>query len=139
MHAVHQRKRPFIIGAFALILSGQALLLPIIFVVLLLMPSTSPVTYNGVGTSIGEVRLQLLSALGIWFAFAAYVGPGLWKGNPIARHVAFATYAGLPLIFFAFHQAWKEIPWLLICCAVVGGYLYVKPNVREFFETYQAT
>ena len=85
----------------------------------------------------GEVRLKVLSMLLFWFAFAAYVGPGLWRGYPMARHVAFATYAGVPLVFLVFHRAWSEIPWLIIFCAIVGGYFYAKPNVREFFDTFE--
>ena len=56
----------------------------------------------------------------------------------MARHVAFGTYAGVPLVFLVSHQAWSEIPWMIICCAIVGGYLYAKPNVREFFDTFEA-
>ncbi len=139
MYAAQKRKRPFVLGVFAFILSAQALLLPIMFLVFLLTPSTSPITYNGVEVPMGEVRLEVLGTILIWFAFAAYVGPGLWKGNPMARHVAFATYAVVPLIYITFHQAWTEIPWLILCCAIVGGYLYAKPNVCDFFEAYEAT
>ncbi|RLA46150.1 MAG: hypothetical protein DRR42_18675 [Gammaproteobacteria bacterium] len=135
MNGIQRRKRPFVLAVIAVILSGQAVILPILFFIFVFSPSNSPITYNGEQVLMGQVRFEVVGTIMIWFAIAAYVGPGLWKGNPMARHVAFGTYAGLPLIFIIVQQAWAEIPWLIFCCAIVGWYLYVKPNVRGFFET----
>jgi hypothetical protein len=137
MEGVQHRKRPFVLGFFALILSLQAVVLPILFFVFLVMPPTSPINYNGEDVPIGSVRLEMLATMSIWFAFAAYVGPGLWEGKPMARHVAFGTYVALPLVMIIAYRQWSEIPWLIFCSAIVGGYLYAKPNVHTFFESYE--
>ncbi len=137
MEVTQQRKRPFVLGAFAFILSMQAFILPILLLVFLLTPATSPINYNGEKVPIGEVRLEMLSTMLVWLAFAAYVGPGLWKGKPMARHVAFGTYVALPLAMTIAFQQWSQIPWLIICYAIVGGYLYAKPNVRAWFDSYE--
>jgi hypothetical protein len=137
MDATQHRKRPFVLGFFSLILSLQAVVLPILLVALLLTPSSSPITYNGELVPIGSVRLEMLAIMMIWFAFAAFVGPGLWKGKLIARHVAFGTYAGFGLILAIVQWTWSELFWVVFCCLIVGGYLYAKPNVRAFFESYE--
>ena len=60
------------------------------------MPSSSLINYNGEDVPIGTVRLEMVAAMLVWFVFAAYVGPGLWWGRPMARHIAFGTYVALP-------------------------------------------
>ena len=135
MDVTQKRKRPFVLGVFAFILSWQAMILPIVFLAFLLTPSTSPINYNGVDVPMGEVRFEVLGTMLIWFVFAAYVGPGLWKGKPMARHVAFGTYVSVSLITIIVSKEWSEFPWAIFCYLIVGGYLYAKPNVRSFFET----
>ena len=139
MDNTEQRKRPFVLGVFAFILSVQAIILPILLFIVLLSPSDWPVNYNGVEVPLGDVRLTILGTMLVWFAFAAYVGPGLWKGKPMARHVAFGTYVAVPLVMISVYQQWSEIPWAIICYLIVGGYLYAKPNVRLFFESYEVS
>ena len=114
------------------------MLLPILFLIFLLTPSTSLINYNGVDVPMGDVRFEVLGTMLIWFVFAAYVGPGLWIGKPTARHVAFGTYVALPLVIIVALKAWSDIPWSIVCDLIVGGYLYAKPNVRNFFETYES-
>ena len=87
----------------------------------------------------GEVRFEVLGSMLIWFAFAAYVGPGLWKGKPMARHVAFGTYVAFPLVMIIALKEWSVIPGTTICYIIVGGYLYAKPNVHNFFESYESS
>jgi len=137
MEAVQHRKRPFVLGLFALILSMQAVVVPIFIFVFLVMPPTSPINYNGQEIPIGSIRLEVLGMMVVWFAFAAYVGPGLWRGKPMARHVAFGTYVALSLIAISAYRQWSEIPWLITFYLIVGGYLYGKLNVRTFFESYE--
>lgn len=127
-------KRPLVLGFFAFVLSAQAALLPILFIVFLLMPGDSVGTFYGVERPLGEVRLEMLAILAVWFAFTAYVGPGLWRGSSNARHVAFGVYVSVPLIGIVIHGVYSEIPFYLICCAIVGWYLYGKSNVRDFFD-----
>jgi len=139
MDVAQHRKRPFVLGFVSLILRLQAMMLPILLLVLLVAPSSSPINYNGERVPIGSVRLEMLAIMLIWFVFAAYIGPGLWKGKPIARHVAFGTYAGFGLFLLLVQPTWFNLLWVIFCCLIVGGYLYAKPNVREFFESYEAT
>jgi hypothetical protein len=141
-----QPKRPFVLGLFAGGLIAQAVLLPIVIIVVLVSPSDTPVTYNGVEVLMGDVRLKLLGILVLWSTFAAYVGPGLWRGKPMTRTVvattfvvaavinlavAVVTYPGKPglLVAVGYVIASSLIGW-----GIVGWYLYLKPNVREFFE-----
>lgn len=137
MDVTRQRKRPFVLGVFAFILTGQAIILPILLLVALLTPSDSPVNYNGVDVPMGDVRFQMLGTMLVWFVFAGYVGPGLWRGKPMARDVAFGTYVAIPLVLIVAHEQWSEIPWAIFCYAIVGAYLYAKPNVRSWFDTYE--
>ncbi|MEM8815741.1 MAG: hypothetical protein AAGE85_07920, partial [Pseudomonadota bacterium] len=130
MTTIEQRKRPFVLGGFALIIWGQAFVLPILFFMFLLAPSDSPVSVSGVDVPMGEIRFQALSTMLIWFVFAAYVGPGLWRGKPKARHVAFAVYVAIPLVFIVASQEWNDIAWMVVCDLIVGGYLYAAPGVR---------
>ena len=87
----------------------------------------------------GDVRLQMLGTMLIWFVFAAYLGPGLLKGKPMARHVAFGTYITIPLVLIIAFRQWSEIPWAILCYLIVGTYLYAKPNVCTFFESYESS
>lgn len=139
MDVTQQRKRPFLLGLFAFVLSGQVVVLPIVFIAFLLIPSDSPVNFNGVDVPMGEVRLEMLATMVIWFALAGFVGPGLWKGRPTARHVAFGMYAGSGLVLMLVQPTWSNLFCAIFGCLAVGGYLYAKPNVRTFFESYQAT
>ena len=138
MDVDRHRKRPFVLGFFSLILSLQAVVLPILLLVLLVTPASSPINYNGERVPIGTVRLEMLGIMLIWFVIAAFVGPGLWKGKPIARHVAFGAYVGFGLILMIAQPTWSNFLWVIFCCLLVGGYLYAKPNVRSFFESYVA-
>lgn len=141
-------KRPLILGLFAGVLTAQAALLPVFAVVVLVSASDSPFTYNGVEVALGEVRLQVLGMLVLWFAFAAYVGPGLWRGRIGARNVVLAVtlvatianlvvgainlryqgHVGLPL------AAGYLLSSALIPAAILVWYLCFKSNVCEFFE-----
>ena len=137
MAVTQKRKRPFVLGVFAFILSGQAIILPMLFLGFLLTPSTSPINYNGVDVPMGEVRSELLGTMLIWFVFAAYIGPGLWKGKPMARHIAFGSYVSILSIMIIVLRDWLVVPWAIVCVLIVGGYLYAKSNVRSFFETFE--
>ena len=139
MASIEERKRPFVLGMFALIFWGQAVILPILFFMFLLAPSDSPVDVNGVDVPMGEIRLEALGTMLIYFAFVAYVGPGLWKGKPMARNIAFGTYVAIPLIFIVASREWGDLPWAIVCYLIVGGYLYAAPNVRRFFDSYKPT
>ena len=56
----------------------------------------------------------------------------------MARHIAFGTYVSIPVLLIVAYQQWSEIPWAIFCYLIVGGYLYAKPNVREWFDTYES-
>jgi len=139
MDVAQHRKRPLVLGFFSLILSLQAIVLPILLLVFLVTPSSSLIDYNGEQVPIGSIRLEMLATMLIWFAFAAFVGPGLWKGKPIARHVAFGTYAGFGVFLMFMQPTWSNFLWVVFCFLIVGGYLYAKRNVRVFFESHEAT
>jgi hypothetical protein len=134
------------LGFFATVLTLQAVVLPFIALVVLFWPPDSVVTYNGVVSPMGEVRWKLLGMLVAWFAFAAYFGPSLWRGSPIARRAfivaclvaaaagpigTFVAYQGEPGLVVAIAQV---ILSNLVGCGIFWWYLYVKPNVRQFFE-----
>jgi hypothetical protein len=91
-------------------------------------------TFNGVERPYHEVRVELLAFLGFWSAVCAYVGPGLWHGRSNARHAAFAIYVFVPLVMLIIDGLLNKLPVVLLCWAAVGWYLYLKPNVRAFFE-----
>lgn len=139
-------KRPLILGVVAAVLTVQALVLPILALVVLFAAADSPATYNGVEVTLGEVRLEVLGVLMVWFAFAAYVGPGLWQGKRTVRKVLFSVFvltavAGLVMTVsiyrgepgFALVLAYEGVS-NVFGCGLVGWYLFKKPNVREFFE-----
>lgn len=139
-------KRPLLLGVFAAVLTLQAVFLPVLGVVTLLSASDSIVVYNGVEVPMSEVRLKLFGMLLLWFALAVYVGPGLWRGRAMAREVLFgiclvAAVAGLVMTFVTFQgrsglvvaTGYVGVSSLIGCC-IVRWYLYMKPNVREFFE-----
>lgn len=141
-------KRPLILALFGGVLIAQAALLPVFAMVILVSASDSPFTYNGVEVALGEVRLKVLGMLVIWFIFAAYVGPGLWRGRIGARNVVLAaalvaTIANL--IVGATNMRYQGNAGLLLAAGYVLGsalipsgivvwYLCFKSNVREFFE-----
>ena len=144
--APQKPRRPLLLGLFAALLTAQAAILPILAVGSLLSASDSVVAYNGVEVPAGEVRLLELGAFALWFIFAVYVGPGLWRGIAMARRVFFATsvvaavvgvattivvYQGKSGLFVAAGYVGISN---LVGCGVVGWYLYIKPNVRAFFE-----
>jgi len=130
------RRRPILLTVFGFVLIAQAVLLPIVIVALLFTPSAYPVTWDGAEVEMGSIRLELLTGFFIWFAIAAVVGPGLWKGHPLARHIAFGCSLLGPSWEIVSNQTWSAIPALLFVAVPVGGYLYFKPNVRRFFESY---
>jgi hypothetical protein len=134
------------LGFFATVLTLQAVILPFIALLVLFWASDSVITYNGVASPMGEVRWKLLGILVAWFAFAAYFGPSLLRGSPIARRafvvVCFVAAAAGPVGTFV---AYRGEPGLLVAiaqvslsnlmgCGIFWWYLYVKPNVRQFFE-----
>jgi hypothetical protein len=139
-------RRPFLLGIVAAILIIQAWFLPVFFVFILFSASDFPVVFNGVEVPIGEVRLQILVMSVLWFALAAYAGPGLRRGSAKARNVFFATFVVVEAIAvvmtLADHQGVSGLIVAaiyaglssVIVCVVVGWYLYMKPNVRAFFE-----
>jgi hypothetical protein len=138
--------RPFLLSLVAGILIIQAWILPIFFAFTLFSAADSPVAINGVQVPIGEVRVQLLVMFVLWFALAAYAGPGLWRGNAKARSIFFAAFVvveGAALVMtLAQHQGVEGLIAAAIyaslsnalVCIVLGWYLYMKPNVRAFFE-----
>jgi hypothetical protein len=139
-------RRPFLVTLFAGALTLQAVLLPIMAVFTFVSAPDSVVMYNGVQTTMGEVRLKILGVLVVWFVFAAYFGPALWRGSAKARRAFFGTclvaaFAGLVGTFVTYQGKSGLIGATayvgvtnLIGCGVFWWYLYVKPNVREFFE-----
>ena len=140
--------RPFILGLFAGVLTVQAALLPVIAVVVLFSASDSQFTYNGEEVALGEVRLRVLGMLMLWFAFAAYVGPGLWRGKVGARNVVLgvvlvATIANLVVGAIKVRSqgnvgfllaAGYVLSSALFPAAIFVWYLCFKSNVREFFK-----
>jgi hypothetical protein len=139
-------RRPFLLGLFSGALTLQAVFLPLIVVFTLVSASDSVVVYNGVQTTMGEVRLKMVGVLVLWFVFAAYFGPALWRGSATARRALLATclvaaVAGLVTTFLAYQgKSGLVVAAIyvgvsnLIGCAIFWWYLYMKPNVREFFE-----
>jgi hypothetical protein len=140
------RRRPFLLGLFAGALTLQAVFLPVIALFVLFSASDSVVIYNGVESPMGEVRLKALATLVVWFAFAVYFGPGLWRGSAMARRAflvacVVAAVVGLVGTFVA-HQGKPGLVGAttyvgisnLVGCGIFYWYLYLKPNVREFFE-----
>jgi hypothetical protein len=139
-------RRPFFLGLFAGVLTLQAAILPVIVLIVLLTASDSVVVYNGIESPMREVRLKILGMLLGWLAFAAYFGPGLWRGSAIARRVFFALFliasaASLGGTFVSYQGTSDLVVDTaqvglsnVIGCAILWWYLYIKPNVREFFE-----
>ena len=140
-------KRPLLLGVFAGVLSAQAALLPVVALAVLFSASDSPFIYNGAEVALGEVRLQVLGIMVLWFAFAAYVGPGLWRGRAGARNAVLAValvativnlvvgaanvrYQGNAGLLLA---AGYVLGSALIPAAIIVWYLCFKANVREFF------
>jgi hypothetical protein len=120
---------------FAGFLTAQAVLLPVMAVVTLFVPLDQ-----------GQSKLQTVGILGVWFAFAAYFGPGLWRGSALARRAFFAmclvaAAAGVVATFVEYQGTSGLVVATsyvglsnLIGCGIFWWYLYMKPNVREFFE-----
>ena len=138
--------RPFLLSLFAGALIVQAALLPLFALFAVLSSSDSVVIYNGVEAAMGEVRWKILGMLVVWFALAACFGLGLWRGSAMARRAFLATcfllaVAGLVATFLQY-KGTSDIGVALayvgladiIGCALFWWYLYMKPNVREFFE-----
>jgi hypothetical protein len=134
------------LGLVAGILIIQAWTLPIFFVFTLFSAADSPVVINGAQLPIGEVRVELLVMFVLWFALAAYAGPGLWRGNAKARNTFFAALVVIEVaavvMTLAQHQGveglivaaiYASLSNVLVCI-LVGWYLYMKPNVRAYFE-----
>jgi hypothetical protein len=126
-------RRPFLLGFFAAALTLQAAVLPFIALVVLFWASNSVFIYNGVASPMGEVRLKVLGTLVVWFAFAAYFGPGLWRGSATARRALFAAClavaaAGVVATFVAYQgksglvvaTAYVGLSNLIGCC-IFGG------------------
>lgn len=130
---------------FATTLTAQAVLLPFLCLYFLFLPDDSIVNYNGESVAIGSVRLKIFAMFGIWFAFAAYLGPQLRKGRRRARDVLFGTLlvsAFVDLVLTVID--YRDTPGALalstmmlainaLLCGISGWYLYRKENVRAFF------
>ena len=138
--------RPFVLGLSAAVLTAQAVVLAVMFVFTLFAPSDVPVTVNGVRSTFGEERLTLLGMLAVWIAFAGYVGPGLWRGRKKIRDFVAGVFVSIAVVdlaktgvtYYGTSGFWVALAFVgannLLGCAIVGWYLYRRPNVRAFFE-----
>jgi hypothetical protein len=70
----------------------------------------------------------------VWFAFAAFVGPGLWRGNSRARDAAMILFVIALAAKLFVSQIYKDLPLDLAFVGLVAWYLYLKPNVVAFFH-----
>jgi hypothetical protein len=137
---------PFLVWLVAAILTAQAVLAPLMFIIFLLLPANSPVNYNGNDALVGDVRPKILTMAAIWFAVAAYLGPQLRKGRARARDIAFGVFVVSAVIgVVGTAMEYRDTPGVLVTvivmftwnsfwCGICAGYLYRKPNVRAFFR-----
>ena len=128
------RKRPVIVAIAALLVALKALLLLIPLYIAAFATPDSTIQLIGDPVRIGDVRLEILVGLALWFAFTVYVGLGLWRGNSFARHAFLAILAIVLLVVVIVRQRYVELPLVFLVCGLVAWYLYAKPSVRQFFE-----
>ena len=130
-------KRPFVLGLFGFVLTAQSVLSVILFFVFAVAPSDSVGNFMGEERPIGEVRFEVLAMLVIFSVAAWFTGRGLWKGNPIIRNMVFGLLIVLLILTTIESGAYEQVPADLVAIALIGWYLYLKPNVSDFFSDYR--
>ena len=127
-------ERPFLIGMVAILMIGQAFLCPAFFLIFLSM-TPDGVDLESLGSqSFEQFKSDMIWMSVKWFFIAGILGPLLWMGKPMARHLLFSLCV-LPLLIEVVRiRQWAGVIPVLIAALVVGGYLYRKSNVRLFFQ-----
>jgi len=126
--------RPIFLAFFSLLLMGQAVLLPPSIAYFAFASGDTSVTLNGVETSIGEVRLEVVFSLFVGWLFVAGFGVGFWKGIPIARHGFIALFVALLVILAVRSSSLTVIPGMFLWIGLLYWYFYMKANVSSYFE-----
>ncbi len=114
-------------------LKACLLLIPI-FVAIFATPD-STVQFIGDSMRIGDIRFRLLAVLLVWLALTIFVGVGLLRGNSIARHIFLIMLAVILMALIVMRQRYVELPIVFFVFGLATWYLYVRPNVRKFFES----
>lgn len=116
-----------------LIVVQSCAILVMIYVATLATPD-STIQLTGESMRVGDIRLKALIVLAIGLAYLIVIGLGIWRGNPIARHLFVGSFVMLALVETYVRGAYIEIPFVVLACGIVGWYFYAKPNVVRFFD-----
>lgn len=127
-----ERPKFLIVAELFLLVQSCAILIMIYFAALATPDSTIQLT--GEPMRVGDIRLKALIVLALALAFSIYVGLGVWRGNPIARHLFVGLFVMIVFLETFVRGAFIEIPLVVLVCGVVGWYFYAKSNVRSFFD-----
>ena len=110
-------------------------MLPIFLIAALIFPESSFVSVNGKPLTVAEDSPKVLIIIGIWFPIAAFIGPGLWTGNPYARHAFFFVIA-VVLLFLVVQDVTQEgFIAAVVIASLIGGYFYLVPGVNSHFNS----
>ena len=127
-------ERPkFLIVAEIFILAQSCAILIMIYFAALATPD-STIQLTGESMRVGDIRLEALIILALALALSIYIGLGLWRGNPIAKHLFVGLFVMIAILETYVRGAFIEIPLVVLVCGVVGWYFYAKSNVRSFFD-----
>ena len=130
-------KRPILLALVALILSGHALILPIILVTFLLADANTPITINGEPALIGEHRLLVALSFVAWWCVAAALAIGIWKRKSWIRSAVTAVFL-VPYVLAAVGLLVRGDILMFVIVSifayVIWWYLYKKPSVVLFFD-----
>ncbi|AQA17284.1 hypothetical protein BST95_02640 [Halioglobus japonicus] len=119
---------------FSLLLMGEAVLLPLIIGYFAFASGDTGVTLNGVETSIGEVRLEIVLSLFVGWLFVVAFAVGFWKGVPIARHGFVTIFVVLLVIIAVKSSSLNVIPGMALWTGLLYWYFYRKTNVSNYFS-----
>lgn len=132
MTARHERPTFLILAELFVLVQSCAILIMIYFAAFATPDSTIQLT--GEPMRVGDIRHKAFIVLALALAFSIYVGLGVWRGNPIARHFFVGLFVMVMFIQTFVREAYVEIPVVILVCGVVGWYFYAKSNVRRYFD-----
>ena len=127
-----ERPKLLILAELFVLVQSCAILIMIYFAALATPDST--IQFTGEPMRVGDIRLKALIVLALALALSIYVGLGVWRGDPIARHLFVGLFVMIVLLETFIRDAFIEIPLVVLVCGVVGWYFYGKSNVRSFFS-----
>ncbi|MEL7297492.1 MAG: hypothetical protein AAGJ86_07495 [Pseudomonadota bacterium] len=127
-------KRPRLLSFAGVILMAQSATLALIVLIGLIVGSSVKLTWSGRMPQIGAMSLAEMVVLMLLSVVLGFLGKGLWRGRPLARHAAYALFALPGLIAIIVRRDVLAIPVWLILVSLAGWYLYCKPNVQRYFS-----